>query len=162
MEMIEKKDLPKLLLCIIACQGAGILGSVFTNMSVSTWYPTLTKPWFTPPNGVIPAVWTLLFTLMGLSLFLVWRESSAHSEAKRAIYVFAAQLVVNILWSAAFFGLRSPLAGLILIALLWIMIMLTIIKFWRVSREASVLLVPYILWVSFAAYLNYTLMTLNP
>jgi len=162
MQDIRKEDIPKLILCIITCQGAGILGSVFTNMSVSTWYPTLAKPWFTPPNGFIPAVWILIFTLMGLSLFLVWRESSVRPEARVAIYVFALQLVVNILWSAAFFGLKSPSAGLIVIALLWIMILLTIFKFWRISRWASILLAPYILWVSFAAYLNYALMVLNP
>jgi tryptophan-rich sensory protein len=162
MENIKKDDFPKLILCIIACQGAGLLGSIFTNMSVSTWYATLTKPWFTPPGGVIPAVWILLFTLMGLSLFLVWREGLVRPEAKVAIYVFAAQLGVNILWSAAFFGIKSPLAGLIVIVLLWIMILLTIIKFSRISREASILLVPYIVWVSFAAYLNYTILRLNP
>jgi tryptophan-rich sensory protein len=83
-------------------------------------------------------------------------------EVRAAIYLFAAQLGVNILWSAAFFGIKSPLAGLIVIVLLWIMILLTIIKFSRISREASMLLVPYIVWVSFAAYLNYTILRLNP
>ena len=144
MEDIKKEGFQKLILCIIACQSAGLLGSIFTNMSVSTWYPTLTKPWFTPPGEVIPAVSILLFTLMGLSLYLVWREGLIRPEAKAAIYVFAAQLCVNILWSAAFFGIKSPLAGLIVIVLLWIMILLTIIKFWTISREASILLVPYI------------------
>jgi benzodiazapine receptor len=114
-----------------------------------------------PPGGVIPAVWILLFTLIGLSLFLVWREGLVRPEAKVAIYVFAAQLGVNILWSAAFFGMKSPLAGLIVIVLLWIMILLTIIKFWPISRGASILLVPYIVWVSFAVCLNYTILRLN-
>jgi tryptophan-rich sensory protein len=98
---------------------------------------------------------------MGLSLFLVWREGLVRPEAKTAIYVFAAQLGVNILWSAAFFGMQSPLAGLIVIALLWILILLTIIKFWPVSKDAAILLVPYIIWVSVAAYLNYSILMLN-
>jgi tryptophan-rich sensory protein len=130
-------------------------------MSVYTWYPALTKPWFTPPQGVIPAVWIMLFTLMGLSLFLVWREGLARPGAKAAIYVFVAQFAVNILWSGAFFGLRSPQAGLVVIALLWILILLTMIKFWPVSKGASLLMIPYIAWVSFAAYLNYSIMLLN-
>jgi tryptophan-rich sensory protein len=162
MKNINKEDAIKLILSIVACQVAGSMGSIFTNMSVSTWYPTLIKPWFTPPAGVIPAVWIMLFTLMGVSLFLVWREGFSRPEVKLAIYVFAAQLVVNILWSAAFFGLRSPLAGLVVIIVLWITILLTIVKFWPVSRNAALLLVPYILWVSFAAYLNYSFLMLNP
>jgi benzodiazapine receptor len=162
MKIINKEDAIKLILSIVACQGAGSLGSIFTNMSVSTWYPTIVKPWFTPTAGVIPAVWIMLFTLMGVSLFLVWREGFSRPEVKLAIYVFAAQLVVNILWSAAFFGLRSPLAGLVVIIVLWIMILLTMVKIRPVSRNAAVLLAPYIFWVSFAAYLNYSLLMLNP
>ena len=161
MDAIGKRDLPKLILSIFVCQGAGVLGSVFTRSSVFTWYPTLAKPWFAPPGWFITAVWLLLFTLMGLSLFLVWREGLMRPEAKTAIYVFAAQLGVNILWSAAFFGMQSPLAGLIVIALLWILILLTIIKFWPVSKDAAILLVPYIIWVSVAAYLNYSILMLN-
>jgi tryptophan-rich sensory protein len=162
MKTIKKEDLPKLILSIFVCQGAGVLGSIFTRSSVSTWYPTLAKPWFAPPGWFIAAVWLLLFTLMGLSLFLVWREGLGRTAVKDAIYVFAAQLGVNILWSAAFFGLQSPLAGLIVIALLWLLILLTIIKFRSISRDASYLLVPYIIWVSVAAYLNYSILVLNP
>jgi translocator protein len=162
MKNINKEDAIKLILSIVACQVAGSMGSIFTNMSVSTWYPTLVKPWFTPPAGFISSVWILLFTLMGIALFLVWSEGFSRIEVKLAIYVFAAQLVFNILWSAAFFGLRSPLAGLVVIIVLWITILLTIVKFWPVSRNAALLLVPYILWASFAAYLNYSFLMLNP
>ncbi|MDD1727100.1 MAG: tryptophan-rich sensory protein [Methanothrix sp.] len=154
--------MPKLILCIVACQGAGLLGSIFTNMSVSTWYPNLAKPWFTPPPGVIPAVWTVLFTLMGVSLFLAWRAGLTSPEFRGAAYAFAAQFVFNILWSAAFFGLQSPKAGLAVIAMLWILILLTIYRFYPLSREAALLLVPYIAWVSFAAILNYSILQLNP
>jgi tryptophan-rich sensory protein len=162
MNRINKGEIPKLILCIVACQGAGLLGSIFTNMSVSTWYPTLAKPWFTPPPGVIPAVWTVLFTLMGVSLFLSWRAGLTSPEFRGAAYAFAAQFVFNILWSAAFFGLQSPKAGLAVIAMLWILILLTIYRFYPLSREAALLLVPYIAWVSFAAILNYSILQLNP
>jgi benzodiazapine receptor len=162
MDRINKGEIPKLILCIVACQGAGLLGSIFTNMSVSTWYPTLAKPWFTPPPGVIPAVWTVLFTLMGVSLFLAWRAGLTSPEFRGAAYAFAAQFVFNILWSAAFFGLQSPKAGLAVIAMLWILILLTIYRFYPLSREAALLLVPYIAWVSFAAILNYSILQLNP
>jgi benzodiazapine receptor len=162
MEDLTKGDIPKAVLSIIACQCAGILGSIFTRSSVSTWYPTLIKPWYTPPGWVISAVWILLFTLMGLSLFLVWRAGLGRPEAKTAIYAFAVQLGANILWSAAFFGMQSPLAAFVVIVLLWILILLTIIRFLPISRKASLLLVPYIIWVSFAAYLNYSIIRLNP
>jgi tryptophan-rich sensory protein len=162
MNRINKGEIPKLILCIVACQGAGLLGSIFTNMSVSTWYPTLAKPWFTPPPGVIPVVWTVLFTLMGVSLFLAWRAGLTSPEFRGAAYAFAAQFVFNIIWSAAFFGLQSPKAGLAVIAMLWILILLTIYRFYPLSREAALLLVPYIAWVSFAAILNYSILQLNP
>jgi benzodiazapine receptor len=162
MNRINKGEIPKLILCIVACQGAGLLGSIFTNMSVFTWYPNLAKPWFTPPPGVIPAVWTVLFTLIGVSLFLAWRAGLTSPEFRGAAYAFAAQLVFNILWSAAFFGLQSPKAGLAVIAMLWILILLTIYRFYPLSREAALLLVPYIAWVSFAAILNYSILQLNP
>ena len=112
--------------------------------------------------GLIPVVWIILFTLMGISLFLVWREGLDRPEVKAAIYIFALQFVFNIAWSGAFFGLRSPYYGLIVIVLLWLMILLTIFKFWQVSTNAALLLVPYILWVSFAMALNYNIMVLNP
>lgn len=161
MEKLGIKELPKIILCIIICQAAGVAGSVFTSSSILTWYPTLIKPSFTPPGRIIGLVWTLLFTLMGISLFLVWREGLDDPDAKRAVYIFAVQLVVNVLWSGAFFGLQSPLAGLVVIAVLWVLILLTVVKFWPISRGAALLLVPYILWVSFAAFLNFTIWSLN-
>lgn len=159
---LSRNDIVRLVLCIVACQGAGLLGSIFTNMSVNSWYPALVKPWFTPPDGVIPAVWTLLFTLMGVSLFLAWRAGLTLPQFRGAAYAFVAQFAVNILWSAAFFGLRSPLAGLVVIGLLWILILLNIYRFYPLSKEAALLLVPYLAWVSFAALLNYSILVLNP
>jgi benzodiazapine receptor len=164
MENIKIREFPILVLSIMICQAAGFIGSFFTNMSVSTWYPALAKPWFTPPGWLIGLVWFILFALMGISMFFVWRKNLRLNDqrTRNAIILFGVQLVANVLWSAAFFGLRSPAAGLVAIAALWILILATIIMFWRLSRDAALLLVPYILWVSFAAYLNYTVWVLNP
>ena len=103
----------------------------------------------------------MLFTLIGISLFLVWRDGKRDADWKIALGVFAAQLVVNVLWSWAFFGLQSPLAGIVVIAVLWLLILQAIVRFWPISKNAAWLLVPYILWVSFAAFLNYTIWQLN-
>ncbi len=159
---MDKNDLFRLIISIIICQMAGIIGSALTTSSLSEWYPTLIKPSFTPPGSTIGLIWIILFTLMGVSLFLVWREVPGNPAARTALYVFAAQLVVNVLWNAAFFGLRSPQSGLFVIAVLWILILATIVKFWPINRTAALLLVPYIAWVSVAAYLNYALWALNP
>jgi tryptophan-rich sensory protein len=161
MTVVTLQEIPRLILAIIICQLAGVLGSVFTSSSVLTWYPTLIKPSFAPPGGVIGAVWIVLFTLMGVSLFLVWRDGKNDSDRKIALIIFALQLVVNVLWSWAFFGLQSPLAGIVVIVVLWLLILQCIFRFWPISRNAALLLVPYILWVSFAAFLNYTIWRLN-
>ncbi|OPY53434.1 MAG: TspO/MBR family protein [Methanosaeta sp. PtaU1.Bin112] len=161
MKSITGNELFNLILCIAICEMAGIIGSQFTARTVTTWYPTLEKPWFTPPGSVISVIWIILFALMGLSLFLVWQERMSSKASRIALGVFALQLVVNVLWSYAFFGLQSPLAALAVIALLWLLILQCIIRFWHISKYAAVLLIPYILWVSFAAYLNYSLWRLN-
>jgi translocator protein len=161
MNTITSRELGRLILCIAVCELAGIIGSIFTASSVTTWYATLDKPWFAPPGPIISAVWILLFALMGLSLFLVWQKGISGTDVKIALGVFAAQLLVNVLWSYAFFGLQPPLAAVIVIVVLWLLILQCIIRFWYISRDAALLLVPYILWVSFAAFLNYTFWRLN-
>ncbi len=161
MTVITLREIPSLILAIVICQSAGVLGSFFTSSSVSTWYPTLIKPSFAPPGSVIGAVWIVLFTLMGVSLFLVWRDGKNDAGRKIALVIFALQLVVNVLWSWAFFGLQSPAAGIVVIVVLWLLILQCIFRFWPISRNAALLLVPYILWVSFAAFLNYTIWRLN-
>jgi benzodiazapine receptor len=158
---IRKSEYSTLLLSIIICQAAGIVGQIFTRSSLSDWYPMLVKPSFTPPGWFIGLIWVVLFTLMGLSLFLVWRKGPKNLEVRHALYFFAAQLIVNILWSAAFFGLRSPQAGMIVIAILLLLILATIIKFWSISKEAALFMVPYLIWVSFASYLTYVIFKLN-
>jgi benzodiazapine receptor len=157
---VKINDIPKLVLSIVLCQLAGFLGSLFTTPAIPTWYKTLNKPFFTPPNWIFSPVWISLFILMGISLFFVWRRQG-HPKSKLALILFFVQLIFNILWSAAFFGLKSPLLGLVDIALLWVAILLTIQNVLRVSRIAGLLLLPYILWVSFAAVLNFSLWTLN-
>jgi|WetSurMetagenome_2_1015567.scaffolds.fasta_scaffold05407_10 translocator protein len=161
MKSIKLNEALSLILCIAVCETAGIIGSQFTARSVATWYPTLEKPWFTPPGSVISIVWIVLFALMGLSLFLIWQKGMASRSSKSAIGVFALQLLVNILWSYAFFGLQSPLIALAVITLLWLLILQCIIRFWYIRRSSAMLLVPYILYVSFAAILNYDIWRLN-
>jgi tryptophan-rich sensory protein len=153
-------DILKLVTSILFCQLAGFLGSLFTTPAIPTWYATLNKPSFTPPNWIFSPVWISLYILMGISLFIVWRRQD-HPQFKIAFIFFFVQLILNILWSAAFFGLRLPLLGLIDIVLLWIAILFTIKNFLKVSKFAGVLLISYLLWVSFAALLNFSLWVLN-
>jgi translocator protein len=157
---MKMMDLLKLVASMTLCQLAGFLGSLFTIPAIPTWYATLRKPFFTPSNWVFGPVWISLYTLMGISLFFVWRRTG-HTKFKVAFIFFFVQLILNTLWSAAFFGLKSPLLGLIDIVLLWIVILLTILNFFQVSKFAGVLLIPYLLWVSFAMLLNFFLWVLN-
>lgn len=151
----------KLVISILVCQGAGIVGSIFTSPAISTWYITLQKPSFNPPNWIFAPVWTLLFLLMGISLYLIWSKGLEDKKIKTAVFVFGIQLVLNIFWSFLFFGLQSPLYAFIEIVILWLAILLTIISFHKISKIAAYLLLPYILWVSFAAVLNFSILILN-
>ena len=151
----------KLIVSITICLFAGFLGSFFTIPAIPTWYATLTKPSFAPPNWLFFPVWTTLFVMMGISLYLVWRRGLEGQQVKNALVIFAVQLILNVLWSAAFFGLRSPLSGLIEISILWISIAFTIMIFMKISTTAGLLLIPYIIWVSFAAILNFMIWRLN-
>jgi benzodiazapine receptor len=151
----------KLVACIALCQLAGVLGSFFTIPAIPTWYATLNKPAFSPPNWLFSPVWISLFTLMGISLFMVWNKMENRPQRKRAMIFFFVQLALNVLWSVFFFGFRSPLAGLIEMVFLWSAIGLTIFYFFRLSRWAGMLLLPYWVWVSFAFILNFSLWILN-
>jgi tryptophan-rich sensory protein len=151
----------KLVACIALCEGAGLIGAIFTTPAISTWYATLKKPSFQPPNWLFAPAWTLLFLLMGIALYLIWNKGLPFAQVRTAVIFFAIQLALNILWSVLFFGAKLPLAGLIEIALLWVAILLTILRFWPLSRPAGILLLPYILWVSFATALNAAIVLLN-
>jgi tryptophan-rich sensory protein len=155
------KNILKLLASIIVCQAAGVVGSFFTIRSVDTWYASINKPFFNPPNSVFGPVWLALYFLMGFSLFLVWQKGLGGNYEKRAFTIFIIHLALNSFWSFAFFGCQSPIAGLIVIILLWLTILWLIISFYKISRAAAILLIPYILWVSFAAILNSAIYLLN-
>jgi benzodiazapine receptor len=151
----------RLIVGIVACEGAGGIGSFFTRKAISTWYATLKKPAFTPPNSVFGPVWITLYALMGVAVFMVWREGLAQEGVRIAFTIFWVQLVLNVLWSVIFFGRRSPLGGMVVILLLWSAILTTIIKFFAVSNVAGGLLIPYLVWVSIAANLNVRIWILN-
>ncbi len=158
---MSKQQIIKLIIAILICEGAGVLGSLFTAPAIPTWYVTLAKPSFSPPNWVFAPVWTTLFVMMGVAAFLVWNKGLAQPGVKLALGMFALQLLFNFLWSAMFFGLRSPLAGLIDIAALWVTLATTIWLFFRISTLAGALLLPYLAWVSFASALNFAIWRLN-
>ncbi len=151
----------KFFVSLIICFGAGALGSIFTAGSIPDWYDKLNKPFFSPPNWVFGPVWSVLYFLMAISLFLVWNKKTTKSSVKLALLFFAIQIILNAVWSPVFFGLRSPMGGLVIIALLWIAIVLTIVSFFNISKLAGILLVPYVFWVSFATVLNYWIVVLN-
>ena len=155
------KEVLRFIISILVPLAAGAIGSVATTPAIPTWYRTLTKPRFNPPNWLFAPAWTTLFVLMGIALYLVWRQYTHTTSARPALIAFLVQLALNILWSFAFFGFKSPLAGLIVIIALWVAIAQTISLFSRVSQTAAVLLVPYIAWVSFALVLNTTILFLN-
>ncbi len=144
---------------IAVCLSAGAIGSVFTYQNIPTWYQTLNKPAFSPPNWIFAPVWTLLYILMGISLYIIWEKG--FKENKLPIILFLSQLILNAKWSFLFFGMRSPLYGLIGIIFLWAFILATIISFYKISKTAALLLIPYILWVSFASFLNFYILILN-
>jgi len=151
----------KLIIAILICQLAGVIGSVFSTPSIETWYATLQKPFFSPPNWVFGPVWITLYTLMGISLYFVWNKDLKNREVKISISIFAVQLALNILWSFLFFRLQNPFYGLIEIIILWVVILITILKFYKVDKRAGLILLPYIFWVSIATALNYYVWILN-
>jgi benzodiazapine receptor len=147
-------DIARLIISIVACEGAGAIGAIFTTPAIPTWYAGLKKPAFTPPNSVFGPIWITLYLLMGIAVFMVWREGLNQEGVTIAFTVFWIQLVLNVLWSVIFFGLKSLLGGMVIIFLLWIAILVNIIMFFGVSPIAGGLLIPYIIWVSIAANLN--------
>ena len=151
----------KLIVCLAVTFSAAFIGSLFTREAVPDWYANLNKPSFTPPNWLFGPVWTALYLLMALSAFIVWQKGLANSAVRIALTIYLIQLILNALWSVIFFGLKMPWLSFIEILLLWTAIGLTILAFARVSITAAVLLVPYILWVSFAAVLNFAIWLLN-
>lgn len=156
-----EKNIGKLIIGVVFCLTAGLIASLATRSSILTWYPSLQKPSFTPPDWLFAPVWILLYIMMGISVSLVWMRGWRKQSVRTAMILFVIQLFFNAMWSIAFFGLRSPLLGLIDITILFVSLSITIFYFFRLSSWAASLLIPYLLWVSFAAILNYTIFILN-
>ncbi len=151
----------KLICSISVCLLTGFLGSFVTRNSITTWYAQLSRPSFTPPDWAFGVVWPVLYVMMGISVFLVWNVGINRRQVKVALSVFALQLILNGLWTPIFFGLHLIGVALVEIVMMWAAILLTIFTFWKVSKPAGLLLLPYILWVSFAIVLNASLFLLN-
>ena len=152
---------------VLAAQMAGIIGSFFTFSSVQSWYAFLQKPFFAPPSWLFAPAWITLYTLMGIAAFLVWSsyakasDGQAKKKIKIALWLYGIQLVLNALWSVIFFGMRNPGLAFVEIIVLWILILVVTVKFFKVEKVAGYLFVPYLLWVSFAAILNFAVWRLN-
>lgn len=151
----------QVIIAILISEAAGIIGSVFTSPSIPTWYAGIIKPTFSPPNWVFGPVWTTLFALMGIASYIVWKRGFERRDVRIALGMFALQLILNVTWSLIFFGLQNPALAFLEIIALWLAIALTIVSFYRINKNAAYLLIPYILWVSFAMFLNYTIWSLN-
>ena len=149
-----------LVVSLMICFAAGGIGGLATTQGLDAWYETLDKPTWNPPNWVFAPVWTTLYGLMGTAVWLVWR-GGVWNEVKSAVVLFTVQLVLNGLWSILFFGLQNPGGALIEIVALWLAIFATTILFFRRSMVAGGLMMPYLVWVSFASFLNFTIWNLN-
>ena len=153
-------DLPGLAVAVVLCELAGTLPGFFTADDVAAWYPMLAKPAFTPPAWVFGPVWVVLFALLGVAAYLVYRDGVGEDRGV-SLRLFAGQFALNVSWTLAFFGGRSILGGLVVIVALWIAVVATVVAFDRVNRAAALLLLPYLAWVSFATALNVGIWWLN-
>lgn len=153
--------LVKLILSITMCLGVGVVGSYFTTPSITSWYAYLIKPSFSPPNYIFAPVWTTLYILMGLSFYLIWNSTAKKKYVKNALLLFIIHLIVNLSWSIVFFTLHQIFFAFITILLLWILVIILIIKFSKIEKKASLLLIPYLAWISFASILNFSIWYLN-
>lgn len=151
----------KLFISILVPLLVGAVAGLFTSSGVNGWYAVANKPWFNPPNWIFAPMWTLLYILMGIAFFLVWKASADKNVKQTAMILFSIQLVINFFWSFIFFKLQQPGWAFAEIIFMWVMILLMILWFGKISATAAWLLVPYICWVSFAAVLNYSIWKLN-
>ena len=157
--MFKKSILP-LLISILIVFSFGFIGSFFTTSSITNWYAFINKPLFSPPNWIFGPVWTLLYILMGISAFLIWKKRD-NLKTKQAFIFYGIQLILNALWSIIFFGMHNPGLAFLEIIILWLFILITLIKFYKINKIAGLLFIPYLLWVSFASILNYAIWMLN-
>jgi tryptophan-rich sensory protein len=155
----------KILLLVIAlgiCLLAGYIGSYYTTPELPTWYASLHKPDITPPAWVFAPLWTVLYIFMGISLYWIFETGIKTQDAKLGLILFIFQLVLNVGWSFLFFGLHSTFFSFLIIVMLWAVLLCTLVQVFRVSIPAAAILFPYFCWISFAAYLNYAMLILNP
>lgn len=150
-----------LVLSLLISLSAGYFGSFFTVTGPGTWYDLLVKPSFNPPNWLFAPVWTFLFILIGLALFLVWQKGWHQKAVKKALGLFVLQLIFNIFWSFCFFYLQNLRLAFLEIVALIILIIATIIDFYKIDKRSAYLLLPYLIWVAFASLLNYSIWQLN-
>ncbi len=151
----------RFVISLVLPQLAGLVGSLFTVSAITNWYSFLEKPSFSPPNWIFGPVWVVLYILMGISIYLIWQKADQNKKAKRAARLFWIHLFFNTAWSVVFFGFKNPGLAFINIIIIWILIVVLIIKFWQIKRWSSLLLIPYLFWVSFASVLNYFIWYLN-
>ena len=151
----------KLLICISICELVGVSGAFFTKSSLSTWYVTLHKPSFNPPGWLFGPVWILLYLSMGIALFLIIKDGFVTREIILAVCFFTAQLLFNGLWSYIFFGKKELFLSFIDLVLLWVLILITIIIFYKTNNISGYIMIPYLLWVSFAGILNWSIWKMN-
>lgn len=147
---------------IVLCELAGIVGSVFTVSSIPTWYQTLVKPVFSPPNWVFGPVWTTLYALMGIAVYRVWSLGMKKESVRHAVYLFVMHLALNAIWSPIFFGARQIPLAFVTIAIMWLTLITVMFRFEKLDKMSALFLVPYLAWISFAMVLNYNLWILNP
>jgi benzodiazapine receptor len=158
--LLSRRSAIALLIALAACFAASVIGGALTRPNLD-WYATLTKPSFAPPNAVFPIVWPILYAMMAVAAWLVWRSAGDEGDKKTALVWFGIQLAINVLWSFAFFWIHSPSFGFGVIMVLLVAIVITIVLFARRSRPAALLLLPYLLWVCFATGLNFMIWVLN-
>jgi translocator protein len=154
----------KILVVVVTCLVVGYFAGMVTRSAITTWYPTLVKPSFNPPNWIFAPVWSMLYVMMGVAAGLVWNRMEQEKEkevAKSALIFFAIQLALNALWSYLFFGLKNPMLAGLEVIVLWLMIYETYLKFAKIDKIAGFLFIPYLLWVSFASVLNASIWWLN-
>ncbi len=156
-----KINYKRLFISLALPQIAGLVGGFFTASSVAVWYAGLIKPSFSPPNWVFGPVWIILYFLMGVSAYFIWQKIEQNKVAISALWLFWIHLFFNASWSIVFFGMQNPGLAFVNLIIIWIMIVVLMIKFWKINRCSTYLLIPYFLWVSFAGILNYFIWFLN-
>lgn len=149
----------KLFLSLLLPQLAGIIGALFTINAIPQWYVFLNKPSFSPPNWLFAPVWTTLYLLMGISLYLNWIKKER--KARENVKLFFLQLAINAIWTPVFFGAKNIFLALMIIIILWMLIVAMIFRFYKINKASSLILIPYLIWVSFATILNYFIWKLN-